>query len=107
MFWITAFVGLAFAAAPWLLGYADHRAAMWASVIFGTVVFLTSASGLIAKPTRERWEYWALALLTLGAIAAPVVFGYSSHAEPAWAAITLGGVLILVNSLQLVRAPLG
>ncbi|MDT8304911.1 MAG: SPW repeat protein [Anaerolineae bacterium] len=107
MFWITAVVGLVLASAPWLLGYADHVAARWAGVLLGLVVFVISISGLLAKPTRERWEYWAFALLTLGLIAAPVVLGYSNHTEPAWTAILLGGVLVMVNSVQLFRVRLG
>ena len=107
MFWITALVGLALALAPWVLGYSDHLTARWASVLWGLVVFVASASGLLGRPTRERWEYWALALVTLGAIASPVVLGYSNHAEPAWSALILGGILIMVNSVQIFRAPLG
>lgn len=107
MFWITAIVGLGLTVAPWVLGYADHLTARWASILLGLVVFLTSTSGLLAKPTRERWQYWALALVTLAAIGAPIVLGYGNHAEPAWTALILGAILAMVNSIQLFRTSLG
>lgn len=105
MFWITAILGLALGVAPWVLGYADHAAAMWASVILGLVVFLVSASGLIARNTRERWEYWVIALAALAVIATPLVLGYSNHAEPVWTALILSGGLVVLNAFQIFRAP--
>lgn len=107
MFWVTALLGLALGVAPWVLGYADHAAALWASVVLGLVVFLASVSGLIVRRTREHWEYWVLALATLAVIAAPVVLGYSSHAEPAWTALLLSAGLVMVNASQLLRMPQG
>lgn len=108
MFWITAILGVAFGIAPWFLGYADHVAAMRTSVLFGLLVFTASVYGLLGSPVRqgwERWEYWVLALAAPGMAAAPLVFGYSSHAQPAWTALLLAATLVLLNSLQILRTP--
>lgn len=105
MFWITAVLGLALGVAPWVLGYADHVAAMWTSVILGLIVFLASAAGLIARPAQERWEYWVIGLAGVAAFVAPFVLGYSNHAEPLWTALILGTALAVLEAFGLFRAP--
>lgn len=71
MFWITGVLGLALGVAPWVLGYADHLSAMWASVVLGLVVLLVSVWGLISRAADKRWEYWAIGLAGLAAFIAP------------------------------------
>lgn len=42
MYWLTALLGLALGAAPWVFSYTDNNTAAWASIIIGAVIFLVS-----------------------------------------------------------------
>ncbi|HEY8449825.1 MAG TPA: SPW repeat protein [Bacillota bacterium] len=40
--WLNALLGLWVAVQPWVLGYAENKAALWASVIAGVLVIIFS-----------------------------------------------------------------
>lgn len=97
MFWVTGFLGLALGAAPFLLGYAGHDAALWTSILLGLVVVISSLAGLIARPDDEQWEYWTIATAGLTLFVAPFFFNYADHAEPLWTGLILGTVLAVLD----------
>lgn len=103
MFWITGVLGLALGVAPWVLGYADHSSALWASVILGLVVLLVSAWGLISQATDKRWEYWVIGLAGLAAFIAPFIFGYSDDAQPLWTGLILGAILVVLEAAKIIQ----
>lgn len=107
MFWITGVLGLALGVAPWVLGYADHLSAMWASVVLGLVVLLVSVWGLISRAADKRWEYWAIGLAGLAVFIAPFIFGYNDVAEPLWTGIILGAILVVLEAAKIIQEPPG
>lgn len=105
MFWIMVVLGLALGAAPWVLGYADHPSALWASVILALIIILASAWGLTSQATNKRGEYWLIGLAGLAAFIAPFVFGYSNHAQPLWTGLILGAILVVLDVVRLIQEP--
>ena len=85
-------VGLVVTAAPWLLGFSDHRVATVVTVTFGVIAILYSAAtdyelGLVRViPMRAHLlidVVWAL-----GLIASPWLFGFSGRV--AWPHVLIG-----------------
>lgn len=100
MYWITGILGLAFAAAPFLFGYADNSIALWTSLIIGGGVLLTSlAEGV--QDNKGKWEYLVSALVGLGAVAAPFVLGFGSVTTAMWTSVGIGLLLTLIAGSKL------
>ncbi len=95
MYWITGILGLAFAVAPFVIGYSTNLIATWTSVVLGVVVLATSAVEYF-QADKEQWEYWVAGIAGLVAIVAPFVLGFSAHQGAMWTSAVAGILLIIV-----------
>jgi hypothetical protein len=94
MYWVTGIIGLALMAAPFVLGYANNTAALWASVIVGGMALIVSfVEGVVRG--RDLWEYWTAVLLGIIAIVAPFIFNFSGHVTAMWTMV-IAGVLLAI-----------
>lgn len=99
MYYLTGFIGLLLLFAPFALGYTDHTAALWTSLIVGAGVLLVSTvEGVVTKP--GKWEYWVAGIMGLIALLAPFIFGFSSITGAFWASILAGVVLMFVSGIE-------
>lgn len=100
MYWITGLLGVAFAAAPFLLGYSDNSAALWTSVVLGGITvlvsYLESAAG-----KYQRWEYWVAGVAGVGAIVAPYAFGYGNITQAVVISVVIGLLLAFSSVTEL------
>jgi uncharacterized membrane protein HdeD (DUF308 family) len=96
MYWITGILGLAFAIAPFVLGYSANMIATWTSVILGLVVIVTSAVEYF-RADKEQWEYWVAAIVGLLAVVAPFVLGFGSQTGAMWTSV-IAGVLLVITA---------
>lgn len=95
MYWITGILGLAFAVAPFLFGYADNSVAMWTSFVLGGGVLLTSlVEG--TEDNKGKWEYWLTTIVGLGAVIAPFALGFGSITTAMWTSVGIGLLLALI-----------
>lgn len=99
MYWITGILGLAFAVALFIFGYADNPVAMWTSIVLGGGVLLTSL--VEGAGDKGKWEYWVTALVGLGAVAAPFVLGFGSITIAMWTSVGIGLLLALIAGSKL------
>ncbi len=94
MYWATGILGLLFAIAPFILGYSNNTAALWASLLIGGATIVVSwIEG--ARRDRERWEYWTAIVLGVVAVIAPFLFGYNRSPSALWSSV-VAGILIAV-----------
>lgn len=84
-----------FMLAPFLLGYADNVPALWTGLFAGAMVLVMSLLEAL-RHERETWEYWVAAAMGLVAIAAPFVFGFSSHVPAFSTSVILGALIAIV-----------
>ncbi len=105
MFWVTGILGLALSSSPYVLGFADHGAALWTSIVLGVIVVVISIIGLISTAMDKRWMYWVIGLAGVAAFVAPFVFGFSDHAEPLWTGLLLGAGLALLDGVYAFQPP--
>lgn len=94
---LNVVVGLAHAAAPWVLGYADVTRAAISSAITGLVLVVVGLYRAIAAPFGWGWPSYLVVLAGFWILAAPQALAYSGRAfapnEALWsgfAAILLG-----------------
>lgn len=100
MYWITGILGVVLMAAPFMFSFTDNVAALWTSLIVGSVVAVVSfIEGTMRD--KERWEYWTAVILGLAAIVAPFVFGFGNHATAMWTTVITGGLIALVAGSRL------
>ncbi len=102
MYWITGILGLAFAIAPFVLGYSTNIVATWTSVILGVVVLATSVIEYF-QADKEQWEYWVAGIVGLLAIVAPFLLGFGSYVGATWTSIIAGVLLILTAGSKISR----
>lgn len=100
MYWLTGILGGAFAAAPFLLGYADNQVALWTSVLLGGAVMVVSFIEAGAED-KERWEYWVAISAGIGAIVAPFILGFGAHASAMWTSVAVGMLIALTAGYKL------
>ena len=100
MYWITGILGLALAAAPFVLNYSDNAAALWTSLVVGGTTIVASGIEWL-KAGREQWEYWAVVILGLVAVMGPFVFGFGSHATAMWTSVIVGALITLFAGSKL------
>ena len=106
MFWVTGILGLALAVAPWVLSYSDNSTAMWTSVIAGALVALASAYKAWVQDTDQNWEYWAVGVIGIAAIAAPFLLQFSALTEALWTSVIVGALLIVAVGYQVFFVPM-
>lgn len=94
MYLLTGFLGLVSIIAPYLFDYSQDSAALWTSLAVGAVLVVASIFEGIAAD-RERWEYWVVGTVGLGAIFAPFVLGFSTLSTALWTLVIIGIVTIL------------
>lgn len=99
MFWITGVLGIAFIAAPFVLGYSTNTNALWSSIILGVVILLVSLYKAIAQD-KGKWEYWVDGLAGLVAIAIPFALGFSTLATAMWACVVLGALVVISSGYE-------
>lgn len=92
MYWLTAIIGLLFAGAPFVLGYADNQPALWTSLIVGAGVVVAAAFEA-AERDKDPIEYWLTGLLGIAAVAAPFVFNFDGVSAAMWTSLIGGGLL--------------
>lgn len=100
MYWITGFLGVAFALAPFLFGYSENTLALWTSLLLGGAVVVISYMEAVAGDT-QRWEYWVAIVLGAGAIIAPFILGFGTHMTALWVSIAVGLMLAAVAGSKL------
>lgn len=100
MYWITGLLGLAFALAPFVLGYSENDTALWTSILIGGATIIVSwIEGTQAD--REQWEYWTAAILGIVAIVAPFIFGFEDQEVATWTSVIVGGLIALFAGSRL------
>jgi hypothetical protein len=100
MYWLEALLGLALIAAPFALGYREHPAALWGSILLGALV--VAVSGYRAyRATSERWESWVVVVAGVAALVVPFIFGFSAIATALWAFVVFGLLLVLLSGYEL------
>ncbi len=100
MYWVTGILGLAFALAPFVLGYSNNATALWTSVLIGAATIVVSwIEG--AQADRQQWEYWTAAVLGVIAVIAPFVFGFGAQVVATWTSVILGGLIALFAGSKL------
>lgn len=99
--WVMLIAGAWFAAAPWVMGFADAPSAvLYNAVIVGVAMALLSA-GEIAKP--EAWEPMVLFFVGLWAIASPWVLGYTGMREMMLSAVVVGAIVAILSLWDCVK----
>lgn len=100
MYWITGILGIAFAAAPFLLGYNDNAMALWTSLVLGGAIVGVSLLEGISEG-KERWEYWVAAVVGIGAMIAPFILNFGNFTAAMWTSITVGVLLTVIAGSKL------
>lgn len=94
MYWFLGILGLALAAAPFLVGYMQNTQAAFISIVFGVLVIAMSVLEFYRRET-DKWEYWVALILGVGTIASPFVLNFSAHFEAVWTTLILGSLIAL------------
>ena len=101
--WFGMLLGVLIALSPWLPGQVRP-----AGVDFSIVITNTVAVGLMVLALAEleyvalrRWEEVVSAFLGAWLIASPMIFGYSADGVLRFWHSSLGGLVVLLSTLQL------
>ncbi|TVY00262.1 SPW repeat protein [Paenibacillus cremeus] len=91
---LSALIGIWFAAAPWIFGFADQNGALWTSVVFGVIQLIASlwAGGKLG------WQNLVSAVTGIWFIVFPFLFPVSSG--ELWTSIVLGVVTVALNLMD-------
>lgn len=100
MYYLTGFLGLVLIVSPYLFGYSIDATALWTSLITGAILIVASIFEGVAAD-KERWEYWVVGIMGVGAILAPFVLGFSALTAALWTLVIVGLVTILVAGAKL------
>ncbi|MBI4498070.1 MAG: SPW repeat protein [Chloroflexi bacterium] len=100
MYWVTGILGLALLVAPFVLGFSDHTAALWASLLLGGAITLVSVVKALAQDAMATWEYWIAAIAGVVAVVAPFLLGFSDHAAALWTSLLLGTAVAALAGYQ-------
>ena len=92
MYWLTALLGIMFAASPFVLQYSDNQPALWTSLLVGAGLVVASAFEA-AEHDKDPLEYGLIGLIGLAAIAAPFFLEYTEVATAMWVSIIGGGLV--------------
>lgn len=94
MYLLPGFLGLISIVAPYLFNYSQDNTALWTSLIIGSILIIASILEGIAVD-KERWEYWVVGVVGVGAILAPFVLGFSALGAALWTLVIIGIATIL------------
>lgn len=100
MYWLTGFLGLMSAVAPFLLGYSNNTTALWTSLTVGAILMISSGFEWAAKG-RENWEYWVVGIAGVGAVLAPFVLGFNTMTGAVWTLVIIGLVTVMASGIKL------
>ncbi len=100
MYYLTGLLGLISIVSPYLFGYSTDTVALWTSLTIGAVLVVASVFEGVAAD-KERWEYWVVGIMGVGAILAPFVLGFSALTAALWTLVIVGVVTILVAGAKL------
>jgi hypothetical protein len=92
--WATVALGLWLIASPWVLGFADHTAAMWNALLLGVAI---AAVEFIDVYFPDPWPERVNLLLGLWVAISPLLLGFADVAAAMWST-TLTGALVVVLS---------
>jgi hypothetical protein len=88
MKWITILGGVVLFIAPFVTGYGNSPAALWTSLIIGTIISVLG----------YRKDYKWAAAAGLIAFFAPWLLGFSGISSAVWNCRTIGGVIAIADS---------
>lgn len=100
MYWVTGFLGVLMIIAPFIFGYETNIAALWASIVTGSLVAIASYLEGVEKD-RDNWEYWTAEILGIFAIASPFLFGFTNHTGAMWSSISIGFLISFIAASRL------
>ena len=95
---IAALVGLAFVAAPWLVGFAGVTFALWNAVLIGAVIAVLGIAVMLRDIPYHGYGYLALGLW---AMAAPWILGFGALTAALYAHLGAGFVTAILGALVL------
>jgi hypothetical protein len=91
--WASLILGAWLAVSPWVLGFDESGWATWNAVIIGVAI---AAYAFIEIDMPKPWEEWVNLLLGLWLIASPLALGFQAEAVPAWNAMFVGVLAVLL-----------
>lgn len=92
---VNALIGVWFALSPWIVGFADHTAAMTSSVVVG-IALIAAALGAIFVP--RAWEEWTEGILGLWMVVSPWLLSFQT-VQPAMVNAVASGLVVMVLAL--------
>jgi hypothetical protein len=100
MCWLTGIVGMAFVAAPFVLGYSGtDPVGSWCSILVGTAVVLISVKwGVSSDKVASGCEALAVSWFSL---ISPLELGFRDGDDAKLIGLVLGGMLVLLVSLRM------
>lgn len=101
MYRIIGLLGLVFGVAPFIFQYTDNTPALCTSIGLGAIAIVASLVEA-ADQDKGRWEYWAVGIVGLAAIAAPFLFSFGSITAALWTSVSVGILLTLMAGSKLV-----
>ena len=96
--WLGMALGLAIALSPWAAGDPVGQSAVWNAALVGVLVFFLAELEYVAL---RRWEETGQILLGLWLVMSPYLFGYFNAGTLRFWHSTLGGLVILLATLEL------
>ena len=91
--WASFALGLWLALSPWIVGYTEQEAATANAAFLGLALALGSHFGVSLEETSAEWLNVAAGLWL---VAAPFVFGFSSHAVATANCLAVGTFVIVL-----------
>jgi multisubunit Na+/H+ antiporter MnhB subunit len=91
--WASLILGAWLAISPWVLGFNDSDWATWNAVVVGVAI---AAYAFVEIDMPKPWEEWANLVLGVWLIASPLALGYQVEAVPAWNAVFVGVLVVLL-----------
>ena len=96
--WLGMALGLSIALSPWAAGDPVGQSAVWNAALVGVLVFFLAELEYVAL---RRWEETGQILLGLWLGMSPYLFGYFNAGTLRFWHSTLGGLVILLATLEL------
>jgi hypothetical protein len=98
---VTAFIGIWFVIAPWVLGFASHSAMIATSIVGGGILLVLGGLAILYAPAfRETWLYVLTAAVGVWFAIAPWVLSESNRTGTLWTSL-LGGLTVVILSTWL------
>lgn len=100
MYLLTGFMGIVALASPFLLGYSTNSVAMWTTLAIGSALIVTSVMEAVAED-KDRWEYWVVGIIGVGAILAPFTLGFGTLMNAVWTLVAVGLITLIASATKL------